>query len=129
MDNNKGFTLMEMIAVIGIVSLMALMVLPAIINQLAQKKTELGDSTKKIIYTAADLYFSNKSSIYPKDIGRKNYCVTLETLVNEGYLKKPLKDLETGKEIKLTRLVKTTVNTYSEYDDYSILEENTNCPT
>lgn len=129
MKNNKGFTLMEMIAVIGIISLMALIVLPSVINQLAKKKTELGDATKKLIYTAADLYFSDQINTYPKEIGGKNYCVSLEILVNEGYLKKPLKDLENGKEIKLNRLVKTTVNNYGEYDDYAVLGENVNCPS
>ena len=34
----KGFTLIEMIAVIGIIAIMSIMVMPLIMNQIAEKK-------------------------------------------------------------------------------------------
>lgn len=126
MKNKNGFTLMEMIAVIGIISLMALLVLPEIINQLGEKKKNIGDTTKSLIYASAELYFTDRVMSYPKTVG-KIYCVKLEKLVEAEYLKSPLKDLENGSEINLNRLVQTKISSYKEYSDFVVLEESETC--
>lgn len=118
---NKGFTLIEMIAVVGIIALIALISFPTIINQLGEKRQEISETTEKIIFDAADLYFSDHQSEYPKVTG-ESYCITLDTLVNSGMLKSPVTDYKTGDEIPLTMNVKTTINSYLEYSDYSLVE-------
>ena len=51
--------------------------------------------------------------------------------ISSGYLKSPLKDAKAGNEIDTNRRIKLSINTYSEYDNFSILakgEETTMCP-
>lgn len=117
----RGFTLVEMIAVIGIIAMIAAVSFPAIINQLGEKKEQISDVTKNIIFDAADLYFSDHQSEYPKVSG-ESYCISIDQLVSAGSLKAPIKDYLTGDEIPLTTNVKTTVNSYSEYGSYSLVE-------
>jgi len=116
--------LIEMLAVIGIIALMSLLVLPSIINQVSQKKEALSEATRKIIFSATELYFADNIATYPKNKD-VTYCVKLEELIKQGYLKSPLKDITTNKEIDINKFVKTTVNSYFEYDSYEIL---TACP-
>lgn len=115
----RGFTLIEMIAVIGIISMIAMISMPLIANQLANKKDEISDVTQNLIYNAADLYFSNHQTEYPKVAG-ESYCVTLDQLVNAGMLQSPLIDYKTGDTISLTMNVKTTINTYLEYSNFEL---------
>lgn len=118
----SGFTLIEMIAVVGIIALISLISFPAIINQLGEKKEEISETTKTIIFDAADLYFSDHQSEYPKNIG-ESYCITLDSLVSSGMLSSPITDYSSGDEIPLTWGVKTTINTFSEYSDYNLVEK------
>lgn len=118
---NKGFTLMELLATIIIVSIVTGLVVPTVINQLAGKKHDIDDTTKKMIYEAADLYMSNNISNYPKLAGN-SYCISLEQLVNSEYLVTPLKDYSSGKEIPLTKKVSITVNAKKEYDSFKLVD-------
>ncbi len=122
----KGFTLMEMIAVIGIIAIMSIIVMPLIINQLGEKKEEISKTTHDVNYTAADLYLNNNVATYPKQVNAV-YCIKLEDIVNSGYLKKPLKDVTTGKLIDTSRYLRVDVNAYSEYDEYEILDKGESC--
>ena len=44
----QGFTLIEMIAVIGIIAVIAAVSLPAILNQLTEKKVMVSETTQKL---------------------------------------------------------------------------------
>ena len=114
----KGFTLMEMIAVIGILALMTLIILPNLLNQVNNKKEELSSTMKKMIYSATDLYLNDNVESYPKIAGN-NYCIKLQELVNSNYLKTPLNDVETGGTIDLNQKRSVTVDAYGQYDDFS----------
>lgn len=121
----KGFTLIEMIAVVLIMGLLTLIVFPMILNQVRSQKQNVSETSLQIIYTANQLYLSENKNEYPMLAG-STYCVSLETLVNDGKLKKPLKDFSTGKEIALNQIVKTIVNNYGE-GEYSLVSEK-ECP-
>ena len=122
----KGFTLMEMIAVVGIIAIMSILVMPAIVNQLGEKKEDISKAEMDLIATAADLYFNNNVSTYPKQVNAR-YCVKLDELINAGYLKKPLKDVSDGKLIDTSRLLAVEVNSYGEYDNYTLLQKGATC--
>lgn len=94
----KGFTLIEMMCVIVIVSLLSLVVLPTIINQYSNKKEEISEVTEKIIIDAAELY--------ARETGETYQNITLNDLVEDGKLEKPIKDYKTGKEISLSKKIK-----------------------
>lgn len=115
----KGFTLTEMIAVVGILAFMALLVLPRLLNQVNNKKEELSNTTKTMIYTATEMYLDENIETYPKVAGNE-YCIKLQDVVDAGYLKTPLTDIETGKDIDLQQKVLAIVDAYGQYDNFEL---------
>jgi type IV pilus assembly protein PilA len=108
---NKGFTLIEMIAVVIIVGLISLVSVPPIVNQLVNKKQEINGVTEQLIYDAAELYIEDNNIVVV------NYeCISLDKLVTNGYLKAPIKDAVSGEEISLTKYVKATKTNTQEYN-------------
>ncbi len=118
----RGFTLIEMVAVILIMALLTIIVLPTIINQIRSQKENISGTAMQLISSATELYLSERSNEYSMYFG-DTYCIPLETLVNDGKLKSPVKDLSTGKEIPLNQIVKIEVNEYGN-GEYSIVDTN-----
>lgn len=108
----KGFTLIEMIAVIAIMGLITALILPNIVNQVSSKSNDISKASKDLIYTATELYIDDNSNQFSK--GNNIYCIKLQTLVDNGYLDKPLKDVSNNKNIPLDNLVKVSFNEYNE---------------
>lgn len=106
----KGFTLLEMLAVIIILAMLSLTVFSLVQNQLQSQKGKLSDATVKLIENAADIYVTERPNTYPKESGNFYCNVTLKTLVDSGLLKSPIKDFESGEELDLNKIVKVTVN-------------------
>lgn len=117
----KGFTLIEVLAVIVIISLLTVIIMPNILNSVNNKRNDISDSAKKMIYDAADIYVKDNSEIYSNNEGA-TYCIKLETLVNNGKLVSPIKDMKTDKEIPLNYYIKAVVNDYNQFD-YELVEE------
>lgn len=126
----KGFTLVEMIAVILILALISITTLPSLLNQVSNKRKEVSETSKKIIYDAVDQYLSSKTITYsksPESIGN-TYCIDLNEVVNAGKLTSPVKDLETDNEIALNTVIKAYLNVYSDYEFCIVgYEENDVC--
>ncbi|MBE6159677.1 MAG: prepilin-type N-terminal cleavage/methylation domain-containing protein [Lactobacillales bacterium] len=117
----KGFTIIELLAVVIIMSLLILIILPNILNSVSNKREDVSDSAKKMIYDATDIYIKENSEIYP-NTSESTYCIKLETLVNSGKLVEPIKDLKNDKEVPLSYYVKSSVNEYNQFD-YELVEE------
>ena len=117
----RGFTLVEMIAVILLMALISITVLPSILNQVNNKKEEISEASEKIIFSAASNYLNNKTITYPKLSGN-TYCITLKELVQNGELSSPIKDIKSGNEISLNTIIKASLNTYSDYE-YCLVDE------
>ena len=92
----KGFTLVELLAVIIILGLLAIIAIPSIIGILNNEKENISDSMKNIIINASSLYIEDNSGVYPK-VNNNVYCIKLESLVNDNILSKPFKDPVTNK--------------------------------
>ena len=118
----KGFTLIEMLAVLILMSLVALLSAPAIINQITDKRNEISESTLDIIYSGAKLYFDDYNIVDSLEQNTE-YCVSLDFLSQKGYIKSPIKDYKTGKEIPLTKYVKATVNSLKDLDNFELVDE------
>lgn len=116
----KGFTLIEVIAVIAIISVLMVLAIPNILNNVSNKRNEVSDTAKEMIYSAADMYVKENAINYPIEENAK-YCIKLETLVNNGKLVAPVKDLKNGKEIPLNNYVKVDINNYEQYE-YSLVK-------
>ena len=96
--NKKGFTLIELIAVVVIIALLSIIVLPTIINQFANKKDEISKLTSQLIIDAAELYASENHEY--------NKIITLNDLIKDEKLESPVMDNKTGKEIPLSKQIK-----------------------
>lgn len=76
MKNNKGFTLVELLAVIVILSSVALVVVASVSSSLSRREDRECDEQKALAKNAAKIYFSLNEGIA---------SVSVETLKNEGY--------------------------------------------
>ena len=104
----KGFTLVELIGVIIILALIMLLAVPPILNSIRSTRNELSDASKKIIYTAANLYVSENLNDFPKYEGN-TFCVSIDTLSKKEYLPTVVYDSTTGDEIPKDSLVEIKV--------------------
>ena len=117
----KGFTIIEVLAVIVVITLLTVLIVPNIINMTSSKRARISDASKRIIYDATDIYVKTNKVSFPVAEGA-TYCVKLETLVNNGNLVAPIKDLTSDKEIPLNYYVELTVDNYEQFN-YNLSEE------
>lgn len=100
MNSKKGFTLVELLAVMIIISALSIIIIPSIINYINQNKNEISEASKSVIYAGAKLYLDDNTSLYPK-IEDNDYCIKLKQLTDGGYLDVPLLDVQSGQNIDL----------------------------
>lgn len=76
---NRGFTLVELLAVIALLAAIMLLVYPTVLEKVQEKDKDILEKKEKLIYTAAYDYLYENKNLYPIRTG-KVYCV------NMGYL-------------------------------------------
>lgn len=98
---NKGFTLVELLAVIVLLGLIALIAVPAITGIIKQGKDSLSDSQKKSIELSAKNWASDKENI--GKLPESDECIYfhLSVLQNSGYTDLEIKDPKTNKPMNL----------------------------
>ncbi len=86
--NNKGFTLVELLAVIVILLAISVIAIPNITASLERNKNKMSESQKKLIASSAELYISeNKNTItYYSSFVAGTCCLSINTLESMGYL-------------------------------------------
>lgn len=100
----KGFTLIELIAVIFILALILLIVVPIVNDNITKSKINLSEEQIRQIEMAARQWGTDKLSI--KDGAPSEHSVTIRTLQKDGYLDdKGIIDAKTKKEVPLTTKV------------------------
>ena len=78
---NRGFTLIELVSVIVLLSLLMLVVLPNVLEQTKKKEKQLSDVEKKVLYSDASNYIRNNDyTIKEGNI----FCINIATLIDEG---------------------------------------------
>lgn len=106
---NKGFTLIELIAVLTIVALIALITVPTITNSISSYKNNLYDTQIKNIESAARVWGSDNMFLLPNsESGECEYSnidscpedynsliITLDVLKNNGYIDKDIQNPNT----------------------------------
>ena len=80
LSNQRGVTLIELLAVIVILGILAAVAVPVVLNQIDDAETNANDMTKQIIIDAAQRYVINKSI-------SSDTTIEVTTLIDEGYLK------------------------------------------
>lgn len=76
--NKKGFTLVEVLAVIGILAIIVVIAVPSIITSRNTTLAKEEQTKIKEIETAA--------SFYAKDEGKQSCYITVQNLITKGYL-------------------------------------------
>ena len=96
----KGFTLIELVGVVVILAIIALVVFPATLNVLNQGQTNVDNSIKDLVITAANEYVGDRINNFPKQLenktGERSYGskgkITTQMLVQNGYLEQSVID-------------------------------------
>lgn len=88
----KGFTLIELIGVIIILSLLIIIGYPLVMKGIESSNENLSEANEQFIFSEAhdyiDKYVDNQDANgnnYPRTIGNV-YCISTNTLNNQGYL-------------------------------------------
>lgn len=102
--NRRGFTLVELLAVILVIALIATFALPQVLNQFSNNSEELSERQIQMIEEAGLAYVE----LYNDDYADKESCVRLDDLVqadllNEGFVKEALgNNYNSQKSLKVT---------------------------
>lgn len=117
--NKKGMTLVELITVLAVIAIIAVITIPIITKTINKSKGQTIDIQESSIKQAANSYVSKNIglNIFIDD-SKLTEEITLETLVNEGYLKGKLRNLKTGKDYDLVNS-KVIVTKNSDNKSYS----------
>lgn len=93
MKNNRGFTLVELIAVITLLSAIILVTVPVIINTIKKNDLKLSEGFENALKQAAEFYVERNRDNFPdlNNIGG-NIEIPTEDLVKAGYLKQDLEN-------------------------------------
>lgn len=95
MKNKKGFTLIELMAVITILVILSLIIVPIIDKNIKKSKENMYNIQIDNIRIAAKNYYSDNISLIPSS---GNYAfVKLSYLIEKGYFEKNVKNPKTGK--------------------------------
>ena len=123
MNKNKGFTLIELIAVITLIAVLSLLVVPTIIGLVNENKPKISSATKELIYSATGAYLDANQTEYKKISGAV-YCPTINNLIDSGFLNENLTDIEDGtnygSDEKKNLVIKSEYNGYKY--KYSIVQ-------
>lgn len=86
--NNKGFTLVEVLAVLVILVAIAAIAIPTITSSMERTKEKQNDAKKEMLASYAEEYVEdNKNEIY-NNLGTSNECyIELDELTEKGYIK------------------------------------------
>ena len=79
----NGFTLVELMAVIIIISLIALLTFPNIVNQIKKTKKSNNKMVEDLVLTQAKKYVSDN----PSEFEDNEYCIGIDALLNNDYIK------------------------------------------
>ena len=86
MVNRRGFTLVEVLAVVIILSVLSIMVIPNVSEYVAQGKDEYNKSLKKTLTLAGKNFYSDNRMRIPKPVGVVTDFVTANELSSQNYL-------------------------------------------
>ena len=85
--NNKGFTLVELIAVLVILTVIMTIALPSISSSMERTKVKQDNQKKAMLVSYSEMYVTDhKNAIYNR-MGTSDSCyITVSMLIDGGYL-------------------------------------------
>ena len=90
--NKRGFTLVELLAVLAILGVIMVMAFPAITSSMQRTKGKHSGYRVKVLESGAESYVNdNKNSFFPKLSEENYFCyVSIQTLIDGNYLNNDL---------------------------------------
>lgn len=113
--NKKGFTFIEMLAVVVLLALLVIIAYPIVTNQIKNSNKDLTDAEKEILYSSAYSYIEDNQNDYPIRSGNV-FCVNISDLKKAGKIPVTLKHVELEKIVKITVASENDLN-------YDIVDE------
>ncbi len=117
MKNNKGLTLIELVAVLVVLVIIGLIVVPNIFKQIKEYQQQMYQDQVSIIQDAARSFASDHTELLPNLVGN-TYNVTVEQLQQGGYLDPDFQNTKTKSPFPPTSYVqiRCIVSTEVNYD-------------
>lgn len=120
--DKKGFTLVEVLAVVTILGILVLLVTVGILGYLQHGKDDYNEKLKGQLLLAGKTYYASNKEELPTSVNGKAYSyVTLPTIQSNNYIEKSFVDSE-GRECSPSFVyVKQKANNSQEYEYYPCL--------
>ena len=95
----KGFTLVELLAVLLIIALISTLAFKSILKTSKDSKAMTQKTYEKLVLASARSYVTNDENIKNILKAEHQYQITYQTLIDEGYLTKDVIDFTNNKKI------------------------------
>ena len=120
--NSKGFTLVELLAVIAILGIIMIVAIPGVTMLINRSKSDSRDSMEKTLEMAARSYASGNSQALPKVVGEST-LIKAKDLKKTNFLKEDLVDYDKNScmDDSVVRIYKYANNGYT-YTPYLYCE-------
>lgn len=99
MRRNSGFTLIEMLGILVVLSIIVMISVPSITSMLKQANQQKYDEWLENLYIASEQYVEGHRAEFDEvNHGGTSY-LSIQTLLQKGYLKSSIKDPKTGEDV------------------------------
>lgn len=105
---NKGFSLVELLAVIILLGILAVILVPNMYSHLQKSRDDLYNAQVNIIKEAAENYVADNIENIICSSSGQNTEISLSILQSGGYLKEDIKNPKTNKSFDSKQTVKVT---------------------
>lgn len=123
--NNRGFTLIELMAVITILVVLSLIIVPIVDKNVKRSKDDMYKIQIENIRMAGVGYFSDNINSRPVI---NDYCsVSLDTLVSDGYINDDVTNPKTGESFGELYIQIKNVGTNRDVFDYLVCPIESGC--
>lgn len=111
MKNKKGFTLVELIALLGIIAIMLLLVGPSLVNQVETTRKNNYDNFVSDLCLAAESYLNHSDVSGASDLKNSGDTINISALdlISSGYVKSNLKNPNTDKTLTADDILSITL--------------------
>ena len=114
--NNKGFTLVELIAIIGLLAIIVLISIPSFTNQIEWSRKNNYDNFISDLCLAAESYVNHSGEVSNFSNAGDTITINIEDLKSNGYIKSNLKNPKTNEVLSSSDILTVTITedlTYS----------------
>ena len=115
----KGFTLVELLGILAVISIMLLIIVPAVMRTMKNADNQKYVAFQNIVKQAAEFYIETNRDLYPELNNKLGYTtINVGNVIDSGYLKSNLINPSTGEVIDRSEEigVLTTENGVIDYE-------------